>query len=182
MIIKQPTLNNFAQYQNLGLMNNNVIISKDNVIHTKRIHCPDCGTLCSYNGSSNKGNHILSKNEHSFLKKGQQKCPHCNKTVQVSNEWINKIKGSLDQFFITQISSLSQSMSEEEISKHFEDTMGVKLPKSSVHRIIKKINEEIEALEFEYQCKEGFYAYDEQFVKVNGKLGYRIVILDIDKN
>ncbi|MDD2840777.1 MAG: hypothetical protein PHY80_06775, partial [Rickettsiales bacterium] len=42
-------------------------ITDKNIVHTKHVKCPDCGTLCSYNDSSNKGWTIFSKSSGAFF-------------------------------------------------------------------------------------------------------------------
>jgi len=182
MIIKQPTLINFTAFKSLNLFNSTVKISKFGIVHNKRLNCEVCGSLCSYNGSSNKGKHSLSRSTGSFLQKGQQYCPTCNKTIQVENEWINNMIESINQYLISQIISLSEQLSEEEIVDHLKRTMSIVIPKSTVHNVIKKVNKGLKEYKFDYEVGDNFYAYDEQFLKINGKQMYRLVILDLKNN
>lgn len=179
---KQPDLINLSIYHQLGLFDRNVTISTAGIIHTERVPCNICGELCNYNGSSNKGMHIFSKSSGSSLRKGQQFCPNCNITIQVKNNWIDNMIDSFNQFLISQILSLSMNLSEEEIMNHLEDTISIKISKSTVHNIITSSNEEFENLEFEYEIKDHFYGYDEQFLKINGKRAYRLVFFDLKEN
>ena len=139
--IKQPTLNNFSVFQKLNLFDNNVKITTTGIVHVKRETCPDCGTDCQYNGSSNKGKHILSKSYDSFLRKGQQYCPNCKKTIQVENTWIDEMISNFNDYVSSEIRSLAESMSEAEIVHHFYRTKGMKISKSLIHTIITKANE-----------------------------------------
>ena len=179
---KQPTLISLPVYHLLGLFDHRVTISKTGIIHAERIHCPICGELCNYNGCSNKGKHIFTKSSDSLLRKGQQYCPNCNITIQVENMWIDNMIDSFNQLLISQILSLSINLSEEEIVNHLEDTMTIKISKSTVHNIITESNEDLENLEFEYEVKDHFYGYDEQFLKIAGKRAYRLVFFDIKEN
>ena len=179
MITIQPTLNNFRNFKALDLFGSTARISKSGIIHSKREHCEICGSPCQYNGSSNKGRHGLSRSTKSFLQKGQQYCSTCDRTIQVENEWLDNILESINQYLTSQIISLSENLSEEEIVKHFERTMSIKISKSTVHNIIKNVNEELRNHKFEYEVTGDFYAYDEQYISINGKRAYRLVIYDL---
>ncbi len=182
MQTKQPTLLNYSQFDNMNLYNSNVIISKAGIVHSNRATCSICGEICSYNGSSNKGRHALSRGSQSFFKKGQQHCPNCNHTIQIENSWLNNIISLGNEFIASQVLSLSKGFSEDEIMKHLSDTMSIEISKGTVHNIISKSNEDLKDLEFEYQIHDGFYGYDEQYLKINGKRAYRIVFFDLTKN
>ena len=108
MRLQQPTLNNFSVFKSLDLFGKNVCISQSGIIHAPRIICLDCGTVCSYNGSSNKGKHAFSQSCDALFLKGQQYCPNCNKTIQVENEWIDNLKGNFNDFLASQVISLKQ--------------------------------------------------------------------------
>lgn len=178
----QPTLINFIDFKALGLFTGHTTISQVGIVHTKRLNCRICGTLCSFNGSSNKGKHIFSKSATINFRKGQQYCPNCGKTIQVDNEWLNEMLNSFKQFIVSQVLSLSANLSEEEIVTHLYDTMSVKVSKSAVHNIITKSNEDFENIEFDYEIKDHFYGYDEQYLKINGKRAYRLVFFDLKEN
>jgi len=177
-----PTLINFSAFSSLNLLSGDVIIAKSGIIHTKRTKCDCCGQICHYNGSSNTGNHILSRSNGGFFRKGQQFCPDCERTIQVENSWIDENINSINQFIASQIISLSEQLSEDEIVAHLKTTMNIKISKSTVHNIITKSNEKFEEIEFEYEVKERFYGYDEQFIKIDGKRAYRIVFYDLTEN
>ncbi|MHA1880480.1 MAG: hypothetical protein ACTSYG_08790 [Candidatus Heimdallarchaeota archaeon] len=181
----QPTLINFPQFKMLELFDNKVVLSSTKqgvIVHTKRVTCPCCGKICNYNGNSNKGKHSLTQSSGNFLQKGQQFCPDCGKTIQVENTWLDELITSMKQFIVSQVLSLSNGKSEDEIVEHFNSTMSIKIAKSTVHNIISKSHEELAALEFDYEVKENFYGYDEQYLKINGKSAYRLVFFDIKEN
>lgn len=181
----QPTLINFPQFNLLELFNNKVVLSASKqgiIVHVPRVSCPCCGKICNYNGSSNKGKHNLSVSSGNFLQKGQQYCPDCDKTIQVENTWLENTISSIKQFIVSQVLSLSDGKSEDEIVDHFENTMSINISKSTVHNIISKSNEDLEFLEFDYEIKNHFYAYDEQYLKINGKRAYRLVFFDLKEN
>ncbi|MBD3355497.1 hypothetical protein GF361_05995 [Candidatus Woesearchaeota archaeon] len=182
MKIKQPTLINFSTYQILGMFDNKIIQSMTGIYHTKREHCPICGKLGSYNGSSNKGKHDLSRSTGSYLRLGQQRCTSCNEPIPVNNEWFLKMKEKIRDFIKSIVISLSSSLSEEEIKVHLEEVYQIKIPKSTIHKIKSIADKEISSLEFEYKVKEGWYGYDEQHIKIKGKKAYRIVIFDLELN
>jgi len=179
MKLIQPTLYNFASLKILDLFRNNVKISNSRIIHNKRMTCNICGSVCCYNGSSNKGRHALSRSTNSFFQKGQQYCPVCDRTIQVENEWLDNMLDSFNQYLASQIISLSENLSEDEIVKHFERTMSIIISKSTVHNVIKDANEELKNHKFEYEVTDNFYAYDEQYISINGKRAYRLVIFDL---
>jgi len=182
MTIKQQPLINFSDFNVLRPYLDNNFIAKSKIIHTNRVHCECCGTLCQYNGSSNVGNYILSRSTNSFFRKGQQYCPTCKKTIQVKNSWIDEMIKTTNDFIATQIISLSEQLSEDEICNHLLSTMSIKISKSSVHNVITQSNKSFENIEFGYSVKKKFYGYDEQFLKIDGKRAYRIVFYDIIKN
>ena len=182
MRIKQPTLINFSAFNTLNLFSSDIVLAKSGIIHTKRVMCDCCGKTCHYNGSSNAGKHILSRSNNSFFRKGQQYCPDCEKTIQVENSWIDEFILSTNQFIASQIISLSEQLSEDEIVVHFETTMSINISKSTIHNVITQSNKDFENIEFDYTVKEGFYGYDEQFLKIDGKRAYRIVFYDVTEN
>lgn len=177
--IKQPTLNNFSVFNNTGLYDSGVRITKKGLVHTKRAICPDCGHICHYNGSSNKGRHIFSKSFDSFLRKGQQYCPECKKTIQAENEWLDNMILDFNALLATEIIGLSTSMSEGEIQEHLYLTKSIEISKSQIHRVINKANEDLSEIEFEYKIEDGFYGYDEQYITINGQRAYRLVFMDL---
>ena len=179
MKLIQPTLNNYANFKILDLFENTARISKSGIIHNERHVCETCGSVCCYNGSSNKGRHALSRSTDSFFQKGQQYCPVCEKTVQVDNVWRDNLIDSFNLYLASQIISLSENLSEDEIVKHLDRTMSIKISKGTVHNIIKNANEELKNHEFEYEVTDDFYAYDEQYISIDGKRAYRLVIFDL---
>ena len=114
--------------------------------------------------------------------KGQQYCPICDKTIQVENDWLDNMIELCNQFVASQVLSLSDNLSEEEIVNHLEDTSSIDISKSCVHDIITKSNEEFKNIHFDYKIKDHFYGYDEQYIKIDGKRAYRIVIFDLKEN
>lgn len=177
--LKQPTLNNFSVFNNIGLFENEVRITKKGLVHTKREICPNCGHICHYNGYSNKGRHILSTSFNSFLRKGQQYCPGCKKTIQIKNKWIDEMVQNFNDFLATEIISLSTSMSEDEIQEHLYLTKSIEISKSQIHRVVKRSNTNLARLDFEYEIEDNFYGYDEQYVTIDGERAYRIVFYDL---
>jgi hypothetical protein len=175
----QPTLMNFSVFQHIGLFDRNVTITNSGIVHTNKVFCPDCGTVCSYNGSSNKGHNIFSRSYNSFLRKGQQFCPECKKTIQVDNYWLDNALESFNGYLVSEIVSLSSNFSEDEIVNHLENTKSIIISKSLVHNIINASNEELSLLDFDYKIKHEFYGYDEQYITIDGKRAYRLVFYDL---
>jgi len=182
MKTRQPSLIIFSVFQTMGLFNPHITISRAGIVHADRQNCPICGALGNYNGNSNKGKHILSKGSNGVLRKGQQHCPDCNTTFQVENPWLDIMINSMNEFVASQVLSLSFNLSEEEIMKPLEKTMTIMVSKSTIHKIISSSNEELEGLEFDYEIKDGFYGYDEQYLMINGRRAYRLVFYDLTTN
>jgi uncharacterized protein YcfL len=182
MEIIQCTLFNFSIFKDIGLFNEDIKISKSGIIHTKRKPCPICNTLGYYNGSSNKGVHCMSNSLESFFRKGQQYCPKCKKTFQVENSWLDENINFIKSYVISQVLSLTPSLSEGEIALHLKRTNGISISKSTIHCIINKSEEELDLIEFEYEIENGFYCYDEQYLVINGRRAYRVVIFDPKNN
>lgn len=178
----QPDLITYPVFKTLGLFDPNIAISASGIVHTARVHCPGCGALCLYNGSSNKGRHILSRTSDSYLRKGQQYCPICEQTIQVDNPWIDTMIDSFNGYIESQVLSLSGRLSEDEIVTHLQNTTSIQISKSTVHNIISKSNDDLDNVEFEYVIKDHYYGYDEQYLKIDGKRAYRIVFFDFKEN
>jgi transposase-like protein len=177
-----PTLINHTEIVNFYGFTNTIdpslFLSQHGVIHTRRTICPDCGTLCSYNGSNNSG-HLITRSYGSIFKIGQQRCSSCNKTYQVENEFIHSVKTSLDQFVRDICVSLREKyLSYSDISDHFKEVFHISISSSSVQAIVCNRLASFEELEIKYEIENEFYGYDEQYLKVNGKRVYRIVIYD----
>lgn len=187
MNLYQPTLINFGHITLLhdyATQNNiKLVISKNGVLHTERKQCPRCdGGLCSYNGS-NKTGHIISRSEDIYFKVGQQYCPHCGKTIQIENDFIVSIKHALNQFILSETLSLrGKFMSYADISSHMYEVHKIKIDDTTLKTICENRFLDFENLEFDYEIEDGFYGYDEQYIRVNGKLVYRIVIYDCKNN
>ena len=186
MILYQPTLINFGHvtqmYEYAAQNNIKLVISKMGIIHTIRVHCPHCDGLCSYNGS-NKTGHIISRSEDLFFKEGQQYCPYCNKTIQVKNEFIVSIKQTLNQFLLSETISLREKfMSYTDISRHLYEVCKIRIDSSTLKNICENRFLDFDNLEFDYEVEDGFYGYDEQYIRVNGKQVYRIIIYDYRNN
>ena len=186
MILYQPTLINFGHvtlmHEYAAQNNIQLVISKRGIIHTIRVHCPYCGCICSYNGS-NKTGHIISRSEDLFFKEGQQYCPHCNKTIQVKNDFIVSIKQTLNQFLLSETISLREKfMSYTDISRHLYEVCKIRIDSTTLKNICENRFLDFENLEFDYEIEDGFYGYDEQYIRVNGKLMYRIIVYDYKNN
>lgn len=182
MKIKQPDLKNFPIYEHLNLFSGEMIISQKGIFHTKKVNCPTCNNKCVYNGQSNKGKHILDKTTTILFRKGQQYCSNCKKTIQVENKWLDEYLVNLNDYVITQIISLSKTMSENDIKNHLSNTMSIEISKSSIHKIIKESNIILQNYNPQVTINDDFYGYDEQYLKINGKTAYRLVFYDHKMN
>lgn len=186
MKIYQPTLINFRSFKQIfdyaKQLDVKIIISKDGVLHTERIHCPHCGGLCSYNGSNKTGN-IISRSVGSFIKKGQQYCKTCDKTIQVENEFIDTLINELNQFIQSNVLSLREKfMSYPEIAMHLNEVYNIQISVTTLETICERIIRTYDSVDIDFEIKNEFYGYDEQYIKVNGKLVYRVIIFDYKNN
>ena len=179
-LITYPLISEFFAYA--GKCEEKIFLSQHGVIHTSRIECSTCKNICSYNGSNDSG-HVVSRSINSFFKKGQQYCKYCDRTFQIENEVIDKIKNDLDQFILSQVISLREFYtSYSDISKHIEQTFLIKISSKTIEDICNSKLEEFDNLEIEYEIADRFYCYDEQWIIVNGKKMLRIVIFDPKNN
>lgn len=186
MKVMQPTLINYAEiqhiYTHMRQFGNGIILSQAGVIHSERVNCHLCNRLCCYNGS-NKSGHLVGRSEGSFFKKGQQYCKHCAITIQVDNEFIDRMKDELNRFIISQIVSLRKRLNSfGDIAGHLGTAHGLKISKETVREIYDAKMSEYDDLEFEYEVEDGFYGYDEQYITINGERFFRVVIFDYKNN
>lgn len=186
-MINQSTLLNFGQCSLVKTISSKLILSKNNVLHTQRIPCPKCGELCSYNGYSHEGKYsFLAKEENAFFKRGQQYCKYCNKTYTVEIEEFDEINQILTDKINNQIKSLSElGNSEGDIQYHINQTEGISVSISYIKQIRNDFFKEVETAFPELDMLEdsdlqGFYGYDEQYLKIDGKRYYRLVFLNLD--
>lgn len=186
MKMYQPTLINFRSFKQIfdyaKQLGVKIIISKDGVLHTERIHCKNCNNLCSYNGSNKTGN-IMSRSVESFIKKGQQYCKTCDKTVQVENEFIDTIINELNQFIQSNVLSLREKfMSYPEIAMHLHEVYNIQISVTTLETICERIIRTYDSVDIDFKIENEIYGYDEQYIKVNGKLVYRVIIFDYKNN
>ena len=188
-MINQTTLLNYSKAQLVKTLNSKFILSMKNIIHTKPILCPKCKNRCTYNGFSNEGNYnFLAKENNIFFKKGQQYCSTCNKTYQVEIEDFDKINQIiLDKIKNNIYSLLEFGTSDSQIKLHLERTENIKISTSEIKLIRKEFFNKIEHSFPELDILEdsdlqGFYGYDEQYIKVDGVKYLRVVLLNLDTN
>ena len=106
-MINQTTLLNFRKANLVKTLSSNLFLSPDNIIHTRRINCPNCNRKCNYNGYSHEGSYsFLAKEENSLFKIGQQNCPNCNKTYTFEFEEFKYLIQTLESDLKNKIYSL----------------------------------------------------------------------------
>lgn len=188
-MINQTTLLNFSKAYLVKTLNSKLVLSKNNVLHTQPINCPNCNKKCVYNGYSHEGNYsFLAKNNNSFFKKGQQYCPNCNKTYQIQTSEFEELNQILLNKLKNQVYTLLElGNSESDIKYYLENNENIKISKSQIALIRKEFLIKVENSypELDNLLKEdleGFIGYDEQYIKVNGKRMYRLVFLNLDTN
>jgi hypothetical protein len=182
MILYQPTLKNYGHitmmHEYASQTGVPLIISACGVIHTIRQNCPHCGSICNYNGS-NKSSNITSRSIDAFFKKGQQYCKNCDKTIMVENEFIDAMICDSNQFIESNVISLREKcMSYPHISTHLLEVYGIPIDSETVRHICENRLNKLDDLAPEIITSGGFYGYDEQHIKLNGKSALRIVIID----
>ncbi len=185
----QTTLLNFSKASLVKTLSSKLVLSKNNVLHTKLINCPVCNSKCVYNGYSHKGNYnILAKENEIFFKKGQQYCSKCNKTYQVEFPEFEELNNLILDKVKNQVYTLLElGNSESDIKYFLERNEYIKISKSNISLIRKDFFNKIEDLypeldSFLKNDLEGFIGYDEQYLKINGKRQYRLVFLNLDTN
>lgn len=183
----QTTLLNFSKASLVKTLNPKLVLSKNNVLHTQLIKCPNCKNKCVYNGYSHEGHYnLLSKENDIFFKKGQQYCSTCDKTYQVEFPEFEE----LNQLIVDKIKNcvytlLELGNSESDIKYYLEQNEQISISKSNIANIRKEFFTEIEKAYPELddilkEDLEGFIAYDEQYLKIDGKRFYRLVFLNLD--
>lgn len=188
-MINQTTLLNFSKASLVTKLSPKLILSKNNVLHTKLINCPKCGNKCVYNGHSNEGNYnSLAKENKIFFKKGQQYCSNCNKTYQISIPEFENINRIIHNKVNNQIYTLLElGNSEGDIKYFLEQNEQISICKSKIASIRKEFLDKVENSypELDIFLKkdlEGFIGYDEQYLNIDGKRYYRLVFLNLDRN
>lgn len=146
----------------------------DNGTFYKKIppNCPCCNERMIHNGYNQ-----YQKQNFIKIKIGKYICPSCKKNVQESSEIFTSIIAFLkNSLFPVILKMRAGKMSYCDIA----DVMASIIPmsKDTILRIIEEIVEEMEIKQPEKRNFQ-FLGYDEQYVKVNGELKYRLTILDL---
>ena len=142
---RQTTLLNFSKAALVKTLNSKYILSKNNILHTERIYCPNCNKLCVYNGYSHEGNYNpLAKENDILFKRGQQYCPICDKTYQVEFPEFEE----LNQFIIDKIKNNIKSLlefgnSESDIKLHIKRTENISVSESYIKFLRKEFFNEV---------------------------------------
>jgi len=188
-MIYQTTLLNFSKASLVKTLSSKLFLSKNNVLHTQLINCSNCNCKCVYNGFSHEGNfNPLAKENEIFFKKGQQYCPNCNKTYQISIPEFDELNQLIIDKLKNQVFTLLElGNSESDIKYYLEKNEQIKISKSNIALIRKQFLIKVENSypELDNLLKEdleGFIGYDEQYLKINGKRYYRLVFLNLDTN
>jgi len=185
----QTTLINFSKASLVKTLSSKLVLSKNNVLHTQLINCPNCKKKCVYNGYSHEGNYnYLAKENEIFFKKGQQYCSNCDKTYQVEFPEFDKLNNLILDKIKNQIYTLLElGNSESDIKYYLKQNDNIDISKSNISLIRKEYFTKIEKSypELDNLLKEdleGFIGYDEQYIKIGGKRFYRLVFLNLDTN
>jgi len=186
-MINQTTLLNFSKASLVKTLSSKLVLSKNNVLHSELINCPNCNTKCVYNGYSHEGNYsFLAKNNSAFFKKGQQFCPICKKTYQIKFPEFEELNQLIYDKLKNRIYTLLElGNSESDIKYYLKQNENINISKANIALIRKEFLIKVESSypELENFLKEeleGFIGYDEQYIKVEGKRMYRLVFLNLD--
>lgn len=175
----ETNLNNFFVFQtkNIGFSQGNIILTKDNKLQLISRKCPNCQKPDIIFNGSKQDNRIIVKELGLTLYKGQYLCKNCKTTGIVRSEdldeWIKQFREIIRN---TVISLAANKLSFEKISQHIKDIFGKNISVEWVRQIYKRA---IKKLRRSKPKKvSGYFNYDEQHLKRNGKEVVRITIID----
>lgn len=175
----EANLNNFFVFQtkNIDFSQDNIILTKDNKLRLISRECPNCQKPDIIFNGSKQDNRIIVKELGLTLYKGQYVCKKCKATGIVRSEeldkWIEQFKEIIKN---TVISLASNKLSFEKTSQHIKDVFGrnisIEWVRQLYNRAIKKLRRS------KPKTVSGYFNYDEQHLKRNGKEVARITIVD----
>jgi hypothetical protein len=175
----ETNLNNFFVFQtkNIGFSQDKIILTKDNKLQLISRKCPNCQKPDIIFNGSKQDNRIIVQELGLTLSKGQYLCKNCKTTGIVRSkeldEWIKQFKVMIKN---TIISLAANKLSFERISQHIKDIFGKNISIEWVRQIY---NRSIKKLRRSKPKKvSGYFNYDEQHLKRNGKEVVRITIID----
>lgn len=169
------TLNNYphikilnpiiSQFSNNYVFENGVFLSKIPPI------CPNCGKPMVHNGSNS-----LTKKNIATIKIRKYRCLHCGTNIQESRDFFDKLLKYLQD----NIAPMILKMRWNKLSyRGIEEVLAHILPigKDTIYQIVRNTIESIQLPEYESNDFQ-IIGYDEQYVRINGLLKYRILIYD----
>lgn len=175
----ETNLNNFFVFQtkNIGFSQDNIILTKNNKLQLISRICPLCQEPDIIFNGSKKDDRIIVKELGLTLYKGQYICKKCKSTGIVRSEeldeWIKQFKEIIKN---TVISLAANKLSFEKTSQHIKDIFGrdisIEWVRQLYNRAIKKLRRS------KAKTVSGYFNYDEQHLKRNGKEVVRITIID----
>jgi len=175
----ETNLNNFFVFQkkNIGFSQDNIILTKDNKVQLISRICPNCQKPDIIFNGSKQDNRIVVKELGLILYKGQYLCKNCKTTGIVRSEeldeWIKQFKEIIRN---TVISLAANKLSFEKISQHIEDIFGKNISIEWVRQLYNKAIKNLRRSKPKQVS--GYFNYDEQHLKRNGKEVVRITIID----
>jgi len=175
----ETNLNNFFVFQtkNIDFSQDNIILTKDNKLQLISRKCPNCQKPDIIFNGSKQDNRIIVKEIGLTLYKGQYLCKNCKTTGIVRSEeldeWIKQFKEIIRN---TVISLAANKLSFEKISQHIKDIFGKNISIEWVRQIYRRAIKKLRRSK--PKRVSGYFNYDEQHLKRNGKEVVRITIID----
>ena len=173
-------LTTLNSYSTLSILNpvltqfSNAYIIENGTFYSKiPPNCPRCGYKMNHNGSN-----TLSKKNVARLKVGKYQCPNCKMNIQESREFFENLHTFLQDTIAPMVLKMRwNKMSYRGIEEVLEHIFPI--GKDSIYELVRAT---IESTQLPEQEKKDYQiiGYDEQYVHINGKQKYRILIYDFE--
>jgi len=152
-------------------------ITKSGKIHEMDSVCPCCHSASVVHNGNDKCKSKIVKELGLVIKKGKFKCKKCSKTWTTSYKDADLFVTQYKQLIATTVFHLcSLGISLENIVEHILITFSKEISHEWVRQLY--INAAKEIKQKKVLKTSGIFNYDEQYLKVNGKEYFRIVVMD----
>lgn len=168
--------------ENLGFSKKvitNFCIDKDGIIRELNPQCPHCNSkLVVCNGYTTYENKLFSALNFE-IHKGQYSCNSCGAGYIVDLPEFSELSNDFKEALKSLITSLRiRNVSFPNIRDIIEEAFGYKVSDEYVREIFNGVSTKIRDLTT-YTKQSGYYAYDAQYLKINGRQFYRHVVHDL---
>jgi hypothetical protein len=149
------------------------------IIREESPKCPHCGSIFVVaNGYTSYENKLFT----SFgikISKGQYLCKTCNQGYIVELPAFNEMSNDFKNAIKSLITSLRiKNISYSNIAEVIKDSFGYMITSEGVRNIFETVEQKIRTLTT--YCKQsGYYSYDAQYLKINGRQFYRHAVHDV---